>query len=189
MLVKGAIGKQVSNFIKFQALLESARLHKISVIKRAVVYIFEVAHLDFFLNLTIVRICIFSTLCLLYFACPGKNRLLLNHSKTQAGNRVHNLGDTLHINVACRNLQSKSEWKMLILHDRPCISPWIKSISNELDITIHVMASESPRHCHVFSNRLWRHQQNVNRPSETRGRCVKIIVIIVIYGFVMSCKK
>ena len=43
---------------------------------------------------------------------------------------------------------------------------------------------------------LWRHQQSIatssaerNRPTETRGRCVKIVVVIVIYGFVMSYKK
>ena len=27
------------------------------------------------------------------------------------------------------------------------------------------------------------------RPSETWGRCMKIIVFIVIYEFIMSCKK
>ena len=30
----------------------------------------------------------------------------------------------------------------IFLHDRPWISPWIKSISNELDIIIQVMASQ-----------------------------------------------
>ena len=75
------------------------------------------------------------------------------------------------------------------LHDRPLISPWIKSISNELDITIPVMASQLPGPCGVISNRLWRHQQNVDRKSETRGRCVRTVVFIVICGFVMSCKK
>ena len=75
------------------------------------------------------------------------------------------------------------------LHDRPWISPWIKSISNELDITCHVFASQLSGHCDVIANRLWRHQQNVKRASETRGWCVKILVFSVIYGFVMSCKK
>ena len=32
------------------------------------------------------------------------------------------------------------ERHLIFLHDRPWISPWIKSISNELDITIHVIA-------------------------------------------------
>ena len=80
-------------------------------------------------------------------------------------------------------------WYRLFLHDRPWISPWIKSISNELDITCHVFASQLSGHCDVIANRLWRHQQNVKRTSETRGWCVKILVFSVIYGFVMSCKK
>ena len=29
----------------------------------------------------------------------------------------------------------------------------------------------------------------INRASETQGQCMKIIIFIVIYGFVMSCKK
>ena len=36
---------------------------------------------------------------------------------------------------------------------------------------------------------LWRHQQNENRASETGGRCINVVGFIVIYGFVMSCKK
>ena len=75
------------------------------------------------------------------------------------------------------------------LHDRPWILPWITSISNELDITIHVIPWQLSGHCDVISNQLWRHQQNENRATETRGRCVKIIIFIVIYGFVMLCKK
>ena len=70
--------------------------------------------------------------------------------------------------------------KSIFLYDQSWISPWIKSISNELNITIHV---------NVISNRLWRHQQNENRTRETRGRCVKIVVFIVIFGFVMWCKN
>ena len=34
-----------------------------------------------------------------------------------------------------------------------------KSISNELDITIHVIASQLSCYCDVIGNRLWRHQQ------------------------------
>ena len=75
------------------------------------------------------------------------------------------------------------------LHDRPWISLWIKSISNKLDITCHVWTSQLSGHCDTIGNRLWRHQQNVKRTSETRGRCVKIPVLIVIYTFVVSCKK
>ena len=63
------------------------------------------------------------------------------------------------------------------LHDRPWISPWIKSISNELDMTIHVITSQLSGYFDVIKNRLWHHQQNVN---PARGRCVKIVVFIVI---------
>ena len=52
---------------------------------------------------------------------------------------------------------------LAFLHDRPWISTWIKSISDELDITIHVMASQFSRYCDVISNRLWRHHR---RPKE-----------------------
>ena len=75
------------------------------------------------------------------------------------------------------------------LHDWPWISPGIKLISNELDIVIHVIASQLSRYRDVISSRLWCHQQNEDRASETREQCVKILVFIVIYGFVMSCKK
>ena len=57
------------------------------------------------------------------------------------------------------------------------ISPWIKSISNELDITCHVFASQLSGHYGVIANRLWRHQLNVRRASETRGWCAKILVL------------
>ena len=75
------------------------------------------------------------------------------------------------------------------LHDRPWISRWIKSISNELDITCHVFASQLSGHCDIIANRLWRHQQNVKRASETRGWHAKILVFSVVYGFVVLCKK
>ena len=69
------------------------------------------------------------------------------------------------------------------------ISLCIKTISNELDITFQVIASQLFGHRDVISNRLWRHHQNVNRANKTQGRCVKIIVFIIIYGFVMSWNK
>ena len=49
------------------------------------------------------------------------------------------------------------------------ISPWIKLIFSELDITLHVLASQLTGHCDVIGNLLWRHQQNVNRTIHTRG--------------------
>ena len=75
------------------------------------------------------------------------------------------------------------------LYDRLWISPWIKSIPDELDISIHMIVSQLSGHRDVISNRLWRLQQNVNRTSETRDRPVKTAVFIGICGFVMSCKK
>ena len=82
-------------------------------------------------------------------------------------------------------------WRHIVnfLHDRPWISRWIKSICNELDITCHVFASQLSGHCDIIANRLWCHQQNVKRASETRGWHAKILVFSVIYGFVVLCKK
>ena len=67
------------------------------------------------------------------------------------------------------------------------MSPWIKTISNELDITILVITSQVSGHCVVISNRSWRHQENACEWDT--GRCVKIIVFIVLSGFVVSCTK
>ena len=64
-----------------------------------------------------------------------------------------------------------------IVLTRPWISPWIKLISNELDITCPVLASQLSGHCGVIANRLWRHQQLVERARETRGWWVKIHVL------------
>ena len=48
-----------------------------------------------------------------------------------------------------------------------------------------MIASQLSAHYDVISNRLWRHQQNENRACDTRGRCVKIVDFIVIYGFII----
>ena len=58
------------------------------------------------------------------------------------------------------------------MHDRPWISLWIKSISNQLNITIQMIASQLFGYCDVISNPLWHHQQNVNRASKTRVKKV-----------------
>ena len=59
--------------------------------------------------------------------------------------------------------------------------------SNELAITIHLIAPQLSGHCDVISNQLWCHQQDVNQASETwPSRSVKVVVFIIIYGFVMS---
>ena len=71
---------------------------------------------------------------------------------------------------------------MSFLHDRPWISPWIKSISYELNITFHVLAPQLSGNCDVISNRLRRHLQNLFRAGEKRCRCVRIVVFFVIYS-------
>ena len=62
---------------------------------------------------------------------------------------------------------------LMFLHDQPWISPWIKSMSNDLDIIIHVIASQLFCHCVVISNWLWRHRQNENWACVTHRRCVQ----------------
>ena len=64
-----------------------------------------------------------------------------------------------------------------ISHDRPWISLWIKWISNELDITIHVIVSQLSGYCDVINNQLWHHQQSINPASEAQGGCVKIVLL------------
>ena len=58
------------------------------------------------------------------------------------------------------------QYEEAFLHDRPWISPWIKSIFNEFDITCHMLASQLSGHCDVIFNWLWCHQQNVIKASE-----------------------
>ena len=41
-----------------------------------------------------------------------------------------------------------------------------KIISDELDINVHVIASQLFRYCDVISNQLWRHQQNEYQASK-----------------------
>ena len=48
---------------------------------------------------------------------------------------------------------------------------------NELDIIIHVTASQFSGYCDVISNRLWRHPHNVQRTNATRWRHVKIVIL------------
>ena len=40
-----------------------------------------------------------------------------------------------------------------------------------------MIASQWSSHCDVLSNQLWRHKKNINRVSETRCWCVKIMVL------------
>ena len=65
--------------------------------------------------------------------------------------------------------------------------PWMKSISNKLNITIHVIAwCLSQVHCDLISNRLWCHQQNLIRASETRDRCKNNILFTFLLSFMDS---
>ena len=72
---------------------------------------------------------------------------------------------------------------------QPAVNIYIKAISNELDIIIHVTTSQLSGYCDIITNRLWRHRQKVNPASEARGWCVKIIIFIVIFIVIMLCKK
>ena len=98
--------------------------------------------------------------------------ILSTHSASKNAFKIQ-----IQIVQLCRLSKSWVVSYVAFLHDRPWTSPWIKTISNELDITCHVFASHLSGHCDVIANRLWRHQQNVKRPSETRRWCVKILVL------------
>ena len=103
--------------------------------------------------------------------------------------RLQNVTIFSGLNVSLFGRNYLMHVQVIFSHDRRWISPWMKSMSNEVDITIHVIASQLSGHYDVISNRLWRHQRNESRASETRGRCKKIVIFIVIYGLVMSCKE
>ena len=79
---------------------------------------------------------------------------------------------------------SDSITKELLWHLPFCwISPWIKSISNELDSIIRERASQMPSRlwCHHqrWHSQLWRHHHNVNIPTEASCRCVKIVFLFM----------
>ena len=78
---------------------------------------------------------------------------------------------------------------LILLNDRSYISPWIKSISNVLDINCHVFASQLFGHCDVIANRLWRHQQTVKRASESREWYVNILVITLSWAHKQSTTR
>ena len=80
-----------------------------------------------------------------------------------------------------------SKLKQEFLQDRPWISPWTRSISDELDISFHVLASQLAGHCH---------QQSVvtsvaeRKPNEWNIRTMfDDRRVNAIYGIVMSCVK
>ena len=107
-----------------------------------------------------------------------RTRILTDHSSAYKGPIMLSLDIPLMM-IYCQldhmdHISAKYE---SFLHDLTWISPWIKSISNESDITNHVIASQLSGYCDVIRNRLWRHQQNENRASVTWGRCVKTVVL------------
>ena len=70
-----------------------------------------------------------------------------------------------------------SMWQKHIL-PRPAMNTAVnKPLLKKLDITFHVLSSQLSGLSDVISNWLWHHQQNANPTSETRGRCVKIVVL------------
>ena len=80
--------------------------------------------------------------------------------------------------------------KIVLFLIRPTVNIVMnKSISNEVDIVFHVLASQLSGDYRVISNRLWRLQQNVNRANEKWSRCARIVAFIVIYGFVCRVRK
>ena len=92
----------------------------------------------------------------------------------------------IFINPKFITLPSDTVIKSNYLHDRPRISPWIISISSAVNITCHVVALQLSGNCDAINNRLWRHQQNINRGSGKRWWCMRIAVFIVIDWFVCS---
>ena len=62
-------------------------------------------------------------------------------------------------------------------------------ISNELDIIIHVIASQLSGHCDVISNLLWHHKAKRKLNECGMGTMCKLRHFYVIYGLVMSWKK
>ena len=68
------------------------------------------------------------------------------------------------------------------IHDRPWISPWIKLIFNDLDVTFHMFESKYSGNCDIISNWLWCHLQNVFSTSKKQCQCVRVVIFLVIYG-------
>ena len=103
----------------------------------------------------------------------------INCIKSYDNNIVFNMMNVLD-NTICRGSQQKIDFLTW---------PALNIDMNKIDIlrvTYHYSRNQVIM---VINNWLWRHQQNKNWASETLGRCVKIIIFIIIDGFLMSCKK
>ena len=97
--------------------------------------------------------------------------------------------DTIAIIVTSLYWRAKSPH---FVHDWPWLWPWIKSISNKLNIAFRVRASQLLRHVMY----LWRHQLSTmtslaeRNPSEWKtGLICKDRNFFVIRGFITTCKK
>ena len=66
----------------------------------------------------------------------------------------------------------------VFIHNRPWISPWIKSIYHFSRACVTIVRShDCIEMSSLISNRLWHHKQNVNRASKTWSRCVRIVFL------------
>ena len=80
--------------------------------------------------------------------------------------------------------------KRVFLHDRPWISQWIKSIFNELNTTIHVIASQLSGHCDVSGQQLIVTSSAERKHSEWQmGTVCKDRRFYRHLWIVMSCEK
>ena len=70
----------------------------------------------------------------------------------------------------------------VLLHWRPWIWPWTKSIANKLRGQFSRVRVTIVRSRDALCNQLWRHQQNVNKKNEILVRCVKIVILLLFMG-------
>ena len=69
-------------------------------------------------------------------------------------------------------------WILYVFHDRLWILLWMKSISNELDITIYMIMSQLVGHCDIISNWLWRSHNNVSWVSKAQVHVYSLLFLL-----------
>ena len=84
--------------------------------------------------------------------------LILTHSNVQILKatqcwRTLDFESTTHHNIACGRYGNYHEYYVGNFFTRLWISPWIKSISTELDVALRVLASQLSGHCDVINSR------------------------------------
>ena len=132
-----------------------------------------------------VLLCFYQGRYLCWCTRPGSTWLLITGGRNVAL-RFHHLvirGTDL-FRLLHEAIQS-ARYTHYFLHDRPWISPSIKSIFNELNIIIHGIATQSSGNCDVISNRLWRHKKMSVRDGVDVWRSFSLVS----YGFVIPRKK